>query len=290
VWSIMEIDNVVMSKKRRTNQAPKRRNAGAKRTKSPYPASFDARSGMRIGRFSGTGFPDRLEMSLKYSQRILLTGSASPGSQVFRLNSLHDPDQTGTGHQPLDYDQVTLIYNQYCVTHATVNFQLFNGASPAARVVIAVSDRDTSANVFDDVSEGTYAVPHILGSNVSGSSAWSFTRKINLSQVLGQRRIDSDPYLYANVGSNPVDGVYCWISAQALDLASSISVYGQVTITYHASFKERQDPTQSLLRMHELLTFKNSELRKALGERALKVQQETLGKLNLGTVPSSPMR
>jgi hypothetical protein len=43
----------------------------------------------------------------------LTAGTAT--NQVMNLNSLFDPDRTGTGHQPYGYDQVAALYNRYRV-------------------------------------------------------------------------------------------------------------------------------------------------------------------------------
>jgi hypothetical protein len=43
----------------------------------------------------------------------LTTGTAT--NQVMNLNSLFDPDRTGTGHQPYGYDQLATLYNRYRV-------------------------------------------------------------------------------------------------------------------------------------------------------------------------------
>lgn len=49
-------------------------------------------------------------------------GSTSLGTYYrFRLNSLYDPDVTGTGHQPYQYDTLTAIYQSYIVKKCFVD-------------------------------------------------------------------------------------------------------------------------------------------------------------------------
>ena len=58
------------------------------------------------------GFPDEFITTIRYVDVYTLT-SASNGiaKQYMRMNSLFDPDQTGTGHQPY-----YLINSQHCIT------------------------------------------------------------------------------------------------------------------------------------------------------------------------------
>ena len=45
----------------------------------------------------------------------LNTTSGLCGVRIFSLSSLFDPDVTGTGHQPVGYDQIMALYEEYIV-------------------------------------------------------------------------------------------------------------------------------------------------------------------------------
>lgn len=54
--------------------------------------------------------------SLRYVDLVTLDpGAGAIASHVFRANSCFDPDNTGTGHQPLLYDEYSALYSQYRV-------------------------------------------------------------------------------------------------------------------------------------------------------------------------------
>lgn len=63
-----------------------------------------------------------------YTQHITLTapGVGTTVSNAFRLNSMFDPDLTGVGHQPMQFDQVAVLYNSYIVTGALVDVTFTN--------------------------------------------------------------------------------------------------------------------------------------------------------------------
>ena len=68
------------------------------------------------------GFPDEFITTIRYVDVYTLT-SASNGiaKQYMRMNSLFDPDQTGTGHQPYYFDQFAALYNRYTVLGSKAN-------------------------------------------------------------------------------------------------------------------------------------------------------------------------
>ena len=47
-------------------------------------------------------------------------GAAATASHVFRANSLFDPDATGTGHQPLMFDEYAELYGEYRVLSSKI--------------------------------------------------------------------------------------------------------------------------------------------------------------------------
>lgn len=56
----------------------------------------------------------------KYVDKVALSSPGLNGIQtyVFRANSLYDPDYTGTGHQPMFYDEMVTHYNKYTVMYS----------------------------------------------------------------------------------------------------------------------------------------------------------------------------
>ncbi len=78
-------------------------------------------SSSKIFQFPGSarglkGFPKTNKVTLKYCESVTFTGAAgSLGTYFFNLNSCYDPNNSGTGHQPLGFDQWSTFYNRYVV-------------------------------------------------------------------------------------------------------------------------------------------------------------------------------
>lgn len=77
---------------------------------------------MRVYR-SLNAFPQYRYVNHKYVDTVTLTSPGTPGDPgfyQFRVNSLHDPDYSGTGHQPLYYDEMSARYAYYTVVSASI--------------------------------------------------------------------------------------------------------------------------------------------------------------------------
>jgi hypothetical protein len=80
----------------------------------------------------GPTYPNGIIAKHKYTDQLVLSGTytqsdiPSTALQSFRAASLFDPDRTSTGHQPLFYDEMALIYNQYRVLGAKCRIRFVN--------------------------------------------------------------------------------------------------------------------------------------------------------------------
>lgn len=64
-----------------------------------------------------------------------LTGTAGvPASRVYTTNGLFDPDISGTGHQPVGFDQMMVAYNHYSVIRAKITVSFMNSGATPCRV------------------------------------------------------------------------------------------------------------------------------------------------------------
>lgn len=55
--------------------------------------------------------------TMKYSESFSITNTLGVyNSYIYNLNSIFDPNRTGTGHQPYGHDTLATLYNRYLVT------------------------------------------------------------------------------------------------------------------------------------------------------------------------------
>lgn len=195
------------------------------------------------------GFPEVLRTTLRYQDNYTLTSSSGSAAQnVFRLNSLFDPDFTGTGHQPLYYDQLSVIYAYYRVRYAKLHVMFLpltddteitttgpyqvgvaaNGTSSFSSTVTTLAEQNNSKSAL--LGRDKSAVP------VSMSTTFIPMRDLGVSLM--------DDTIGSTIGGNPGKPYFGCIYAADLNLTNG-SVKAVVTITFDVEFYQQTGQTGS---------------------------------------------
>lgn len=176
-----------------------------------------------------------MPVSFHYSDRIALNPSAlgAVAQFIFRLNSVHDPDFSGVGHQPVGYDQLSPIFERYQVYKVDFQFVFANrSTTDNQRVGYRVSDTsttDTNPNV--NIENGNCEWDIVGTVNAQPKK---FTGSIYINDVHGityKQYMSNDDY-GAAFGSNPVEEAYIVVWGDGLgDDTDPIDV--AVHLVYH---------------------------------------------------------
>lgn len=77
----------------------------------------------KVGHRPLGGFPEKKTVTLKYSDYMTVdpgAGSGAATNYFFRALGCYDPDETGTGHQPMGFDEWSQIYQAYRVISSRI--------------------------------------------------------------------------------------------------------------------------------------------------------------------------
>lgn len=205
-------------------------------------------------------FPKTSLVELTYCDTVIVPtaddGVSAP--RIFRMNSIHDPDYTGTGHQPRGADQWANIYKKYCVVGCKVKVEpLVAGVTNIDTVMYGYLDDDASADIYtlEDIRElnipGSRSKYVELGQSARGVHTYrnpnlnfkvgtkKFFGLTNKTQILAPAGIGqgdfpalNDPHgLSANFGNNPVN--QCFLKLYTTSVGTSVqSINCRVTIKY----------------------------------------------------------
>lgn len=199
-------------------------------------------------------FPVKLFKPLLYTEMIRLTTGAAGvfgAIQKFRLNSLFDPDETGTGHQPYGRDTMAAIYNRYKVHACNIKMTLIDPSSDGVCVGCMLNGPSTTSDTLagltiEQVGERNMASVKFI--NNSGGQVKKYFQKIFMADVMGvtrqQYRNDLDNTTAA-MGGNPADEITFQMAAADIRGDTSRDVVVKIDILYKIEFTERITLAQS---------------------------------------------
>ncbi|AJD07499.1 putative capsid protein [Odonata-associated circular virus-19] len=166
------------SARKPTRRYTRRPRVAAKRTGAP-----------RTMRNSNTSqlIAPRYITTLKYCERdsVVTSVSGASGADLYNLNSIFDPDRTGTGHQPLGHDQLQLLYNRYRVFGVSWRVTFYQpGAGVAGLFAVfpqnnALTQNGVSTSVLKEL-------PHAFTKLSRADQPVVFTGRVSLPKLTGQ--------------------------------------------------------------------------------------------------------
>jgi len=146
-------------------------------------------------------------------------GLSSTAGQLYqwRLNSLFDPNYTGTGNQPAFFDNLKAIYTTYCVTKAAITIEAINLSTSGARLaLVPVEDPSVSLSTIA-ASQLPFASFANIGSTLSGNPQAFLGFDISIGQFLNVRDPQNDDALRSAINASPTLLAYADLSATSLD-------------------------------------------------------------------------
>lgn len=222
-------------KKKTTTRRPRRRKFGRKRQ------TLVVRQPM---------IADKTIVKMRYHESISInpvTGLA--GYYIFRANSINDPNQTGTGHQPMSHDEWANFYAHYTVlgSKITAQFVSQDDTPTAGTALVGVGLQRTNSPIadLDQVIERRDARTKIM---TSGNARQMVTVQnwFSAKKFFGYKDIGDSAETRTGFGSNPNDEAFFNIFVAPVDNSSDVaSTVVSVTIDYIVQLTERKDLLKS---------------------------------------------
>lgn len=190
------------------------------------------------------GFPKNVCTTFKYCQLVSLAStSGSVNYNTFRANSIFDPDQSGTGHQPMYHDNYVTIYNNYRVlgSKITVTFtpqtESFDVAGPSSSKLgpwyIGINGTNGTSSYSAtpetrwEANDSSFAV---LNTRTGADGVMTLTEQYSPVETLG--RPATDDVVSSVTNANPSQQWYWqpWI-ADASGSTSTVLLFVQIEYT-----------------------------------------------------------
>ncbi len=185
-----------------------------------------------------TGFPDQLVVKLKYNEAFTMTNVGGFGSYTYRLNSLFDPNFTGTGHQPMNFDQYSALYQDYEVKASKLYVDVIPPDVNPIKVATIPARISTAPASIEQMSENTYSRVRWFA-NATTQQQGPIVNFMTVKKLEG-RTTASVNYI-ANTGTNPSSTRFWHILVDSFTGTDISDIVFDVTIIYYSRFMRRID-------------------------------------------------
>ncbi|AYP28762.1 MAG: putative capsid protein [Cressdnaviricota sp.] len=202
----------------------------------------------RITAIPGQIIAQSVMANLTYSESTYFTSATGvPNVFVWNLNSVYDPNRTGTGHQPKGFDQYAALYSKYRVTKVKYTVYLSNQTSYDSAVCVAPTNFLLSSSMPPDVMNEFPGAQFEYCPRVTVGLPKELKGSVDLAKLTGR---DSKSYLaddiYASdVATSPSELMMLNIAIQDVTGAQSVTVYYNIKLQYQVLFFDPKDPGQS---------------------------------------------
>lgn len=209
-----------------------------KRSKNPY----HSMSVYRPIASSRYGLGNSAWPRLNYADVVSINpGIATAAYHVFRISSLYDPDETGVGHQPKPFDQLSPLFEFYCVYKVDYKVTFTNVTTDMDYVVMlqAADASSTDLNIGTQVEQGETQW-RILSTRGGGVPTVTFTGSVDIAKLQGKSRkaLLADDSYKARMTTNPGENSWLILGAAAADgVSNPAALYCYVELIFHTKME-----------------------------------------------------
>lgn len=187
------------------------------------------------------GPPKYQSVKLRYTH--LYLANVLPGNvatQVYRLNSLFDPDYSGVGYQPYYHDQYSALYDNYRVYGCKVYVKVSCASSTTNMFhpTVLIAPTDQASVSWGNMQNACNARKAQFRNLVPGQSVSTFKAYYSIADVMGvaKREVASDDNYSAAVSANPNSVAYLQVITGNNDATASIAVTWEIRLTFYARY------------------------------------------------------
>jgi len=195
-----------------------------------------------------TGLPDRLRVKLIYRESLAFSQTSGDlADNVYRANSLYDPDATGAGGQPYLSDQWAAMYGIYTVIGCGIEVTAMAGGVNATNVRFGVTPTTTStafsANTQEESEERPYAKARSLQMGATGIGQGVIKSYMSTAKMNGIQRaqVETDSLWSGIFGNNP-SNLWYWHVWNYVPSANTQSLQMIVKLTFYCVLRTRISP------------------------------------------------
>jgi hypothetical protein len=154
---------------------------------------------------------------------------------------MFDPNITGTGHQPLGFDNLMTLYDQYCVRSSSITVTAVGCTASVARLVLMLYDDSSISTTPERLVENGNAVFGTIAPGSDGQFSRCILRNscdVSKYFATGWDTLKRNPSYQGTAAANPTEQVYFAFSIFGGFSTSTMQVSFDVLISYDVEYFE----------------------------------------------------
>lgn len=166
----------------------------------------------RIGR----GLPFKIVQTMKYAENVNLTSTAGAlATYQFSCNGLFDPNITGSGHQPMYFDQMSALYNHYHVIGSKATVKCIpSSANEDQYQLVFYKEDDTTVTPTSVITLSEVNDAKVKFIAPADNRTFTMTQKWSAKKTFGGGIMANDE-LKGTPAANPAEQTYFTLAMQA---------------------------------------------------------------------------
>lgn len=188
-----------------------------------------------------------------YETNVSLSGTSGVfSSYVFSANDAFDPNHSGTGHQPMGFDQMMSLYEQFTVVRSTIRVMFIPNTSTAVtRVALYLNPSTTTLTTAANVIEnGLCRMGLVIGARAPGAQNHKeLNLHCDIAKYFGARGMQGllqNPDFLGTAAASPSEQVYFVLTAWDPFNGTTYNIECDVVLSYDVYFWEPKKESTSL--------------------------------------------
>lgn len=196
------------------------------------------------------GQPHKVVLKLRYTDlRQVSVAASARDARTWNLNSMYDPDESGTGGQPYLHDQYSALYQRYrvfgckvlmrCVCASTSTNMYFPHA-----VLVPFVGGSPSWSSTENAMQAPYAVWKTF---IPNQTIATFKKYYSIASLFGvtKRHVRDEDSFSADTASNPTNRAYVQIYVDNNDGTNAVSLQCEISLTYYVMYYQPKQQSAS---------------------------------------------
>lgn len=208
------------------------------------------RMGRKMPLMRAIGLPKQIYAKLKYSEisEVNLL-AASTYTQLYRLNSLFDPNETSTGGQPYYFDQYAALFQRYRVFGCKVEVTISTSSSTTNlfHPSVALLSWAGTAPSWGNLATAINSKRTVYRQLIPGQTVAVLKKYYDCAAVAGvsKNEYHSTDTFQAATSANPTRTCNVQLYVENNDAVAAITVQYTIRMTFYCKFFDNAEPAAS---------------------------------------------